>query len=60
MAGKKFSAKNLIRDRDIELYCQSVEKLLSNINEKKGTKPGKQIFMDDFELIDHDESLLDF
>lgn len=59
MAGKNFSKKQIIRDSEIERYCQSVEKLLSNINEKSVVKPVKKIFMDEFEPTDYDESFLD-
>ncbi len=56
---QRFSKKTIIRDRDIDLYCQSVEKLLGNISEKKGPKPGKQIFTDEFEFTDLDEEYMD-
>lgn len=60
MAGQKFSKNNIIKDRDIDLYCQSVEKLLNNISEKSGSKQRKQIFTDEFEFTDYDEDMLEY
>ena len=60
MAGQKFSKSNIIRDREIDLYCQSVEKLLSNISEKSGSKSRMQTFTDEFEFMDHDEDMLEY
>ena len=46
-------------ERRIEKYCQSVEELLNNINEKCCTKKKiKNTFDEDTAFIDYDETLL--
>jgi len=58
MAGQRFSKKNIIKDSDIDLYCQSIEKLLGNISERSAAKSRKPMLMDEPELMDNDEDML--
>jgi hypothetical protein len=50
MAGKKYSKKNIIGDRDIDLYCQSVEQTLDSINKKNKARRIMEIITDEFEF----------
>ncbi|GBE03761.1 MAG TPA: hypothetical protein ENH45_06740 [Nitrospirae bacterium] len=59
MAGQRITKKNIVRDRDIDLYCESVEKLLCNISKKNSPTPRKQILTDEFEFTDHNEDYLE-
>ena len=55
-----FPRDKALDDRYIEQFCQSVEKLLLNINNKSSSKLSKITIEEELRFMDHDEELIEY